>query len=135
MSNQECHDATFFVGSGVTSARQWNLRVIQYDCGTEDISGPIGCLQYHTGLTGTFSSFNFPTTAAIAADGRKMPFTINKSFEKIPFFSATHLANQNYDICFRRDVGKCSICFTTVTAGIAANAAMQASFGLRYIDC
>ena len=43
------------------------------------------CLQYYTGTSGSFSSFNYDTTVSNAA-----MTTAN-----------THLANQNYNICFR----------------------------------
>ena len=43
------------------------------------------CLQYYTGTSGSFRSFNYDTTVSNAA-----MTTAN-----------THLANQNYNICFR----------------------------------
>ena len=52
------------------------------------ISGPKGCLQYHTGTFGSFATFNWDlavTTNAAQVAG------------------VTHLANQDYDICFRRE--------------------------------
>jgi hypothetical protein len=64
---KECHSVNFHVGAGVTTSRAWTLKVVQYDCGVEDIAGPQGCLQYHTADTGTIESFNFPTTAALGA--------------------------------------------------------------------
>ena len=47
-------------------------------------------------------------------------------------FSATHLSNQNYDICFRRESGYCAICFIpSITFGAAAaTAATISAFGL-----
>ncbi|TRY81100.1 hypothetical protein TCAL_13875 [Tigriopus californicus] len=44
-----------------------------------------GCLQYHTGLTGRFTSFNFAPT------------------------NDNHLANQDYSICIRQEAGFCCI--------------------------
>ena len=36
--------------------RMWEIKVTQLPC-TKDT--PNGCLQYHTGLTGRFTTFNF----------------------------------------------------------------------------
>ncbi len=74
----ECLKATFDIGGGSTT-REWDIRVTQYSCGSNDGGlltlqllltllikynvGPDGCLQYFTGTTGTIASFNFPTTA------------------------------------------------------------------------
>ena len=48
-------------------------------------SPPPGCLQFHTGIDGRFTTFNWnnPTTAQI-----------------------THLRSQNYRICMRQEEGK-----------------------------
>ena len=50
-------------------------------------SPPNGCLQYHTGIDGRFTTFNYdnPTTA-----------------------QQTHLRNQNYRICIRQEEGTIS---------------------------
>ena len=41
--------------------------------------------------------------------------------------SVTHLSNQDYDICFRRNSGNCAVCFTpTIDTD-------PKSFGVRYI--
>ena len=47
-------------------------------------------------------------------------------------FLATHLSNQCYTICFRRETGQCGICFSPVTTIAIGAAAAQSSFGLRY---
>lgn len=70
--------------------------ITQYDC-KSNVAGAPGCLQYFTGSTGTITSFNYATT--------------NR-----------HLSDQNYDICVRRESGKCSICYTP--------SASTAAFGL-----
>ena len=44
-------------------------------------------------------------------------------------FIGTHLSNQNYDVCIRRGLDRCVICYSaeiSLEAGIAAG-----SFGLR----
>eukprot|EP00094_Tigriopus_californicus_P014310 TCALIF_13875-PA protein Name:"Protein of unknown function" AED:0.27 eAED:0.27 QI:14/0.75/0.8/1/1/1/5/0/209 len=67
------------------------FNIVQFNNGgcrsTSTISGPTGCgcLQYHTGLTGRFTSFNFAPT------------------------NDNHLANQDYSICIRQEAGFCCI--------------------------
>lgn len=113
VSGAACQNANFHLASGL-STRQWRIKVTQYDCGTEEISGPPGCLQYYTGDTGTIQSFNFPSTDTVG-------------------LSATHLSNQHYDICFRRNSMKCAICYwPSITAADFSTTATstQNSFGL-----
>ncbi|XP_059089365.1 uncharacterized protein LOC131885355 [Tigriopus californicus] len=108
-ASDQCHRASFdFGGTGTT--RQFDIKVTQYACGDEN-GGPDGCLQYFKGNTGTFSSFNFPTTATSVTD------------------SVTHLSNQCYTMCFRQEPGKCAICFQPVIAGTGMTGD-QGSFGL-----
>ena len=65
------------------------------------MAGPAGCLQYHTGITGDIATFNWDlagtTTSALAG--------------------ITHLADQHYSICFRREEGYCRTCFSEKFAG------------------
>ena len=65
------------------------------------MAGPAGCLQYHTGITGDIATFNWDLagTAVSALAG------------------ITHLANQHYSICFRREEGYCRTCFSEKFAG------------------
>ncbi|XP_059088965.1 uncharacterized protein LOC131885059 [Tigriopus californicus] len=104
-----CHLAAFdFGGTGTT--RMFDIKVTQYTCGDEN-GGPPGCLQYFTGNTGRFASFNFPTSSNSISS------------------TVTHLSNQCYAMCFRQELGKCAICFSPVSVGTAA-AIDQGSFGL-----
>ncbi|TRY62166.1 hypothetical protein TCAL_13661, partial [Tigriopus californicus] len=104
-----CHQAAFdFSGTGTT--RQFEIKVTQYACGDEN-GGPNGCLQYFTGNTGTFASFNFPTSSSSISS------------------TVTHLSSQCYTMCFRQELGKCAICFSTVIVG-TGTAIDQGSFGL-----
>ena len=79
------------------------------------ISGPKGCLQYHTGTFGSFATFNWDlavTTNAAQVAG------------------VTHLANQDYDICFRREENYCRTCFSPKFAGsygVSIGAAVDAA--------
>ena len=114
-ASQSCHKANFLVSAGSTLTRSWRIKVTQYDCGLNELAGPPGCLQYHTGNTGTVQSFNFPTGNTVGA-------------------SATHLSNQNYEICIRRNNGYCAICYTVAISG-TNDPASQGSFGLSTSPC
>jgi len=94
--------------------RTYDIRVIQFECGDTQ-AGTTGCLQYFTGPTGTIASFNFPMGLTTVAA------------------TVTHLNNQHYQACFRREVGRCAICYipSVTIATTAANvAATQSSFGI-----
>ena len=56
-----CQTATFNIGTtaaGIMAPnRNWDIRVTQYGCGSQDISGPPGCLQYYTGEMGQISRY------------------------------------------------------------------------------
>ena len=45
-------------------------------------------------------------------------------------FAATHLSNQCYTMCIRREAGFCAICYVATRDGINDNANNQQSFGL-----
>jgi len=108
-NGKECQEVNFHIGASTTTTRQWDIYVTQYNCGQEDTAGPPGCLQYMTGTSGTVSSFNFnPSNTAAATD-----------------VSTTHLQNQHYEICIRRESGYCYICYTPFNS-----IAIAASFGL-----
>jgi len=112
-----CSKVNIGLGNGAgTTAREWDIKVTQYTCGSED-GGPPGCLQWHTTSTGSFRSFNFP----LLARGAAVPAT------------TTHLSNQEYDICIRTPSGANHMCYTTCSSPTAANAAIaaiQSSFGV-----
>ena len=88
-----------FVG---TASRTYEIRVTQYRCDSS-ARPPEGCLQYHTGVEGRLTTFNWE-----GADG--------------------HLASQNYKICIRQEMGFCcnaySLCESTAfeLSNIAADA-------------
>jgi hypothetical protein len=106
---EQCSSASFTFG-GTTATRQYNIKILQYDCRNE-MGGPAGCLQFFTNDMGTFSSFNYVTPATPeAAD-------------------TAHLANQNYNICIRKNNGKCRICYVPSIIGAVANMNPSA-FGL-----
>merc|ERR1711899_2553 len=73
-----------FTFADIAATRQFEIKVTQYKC--EDVgtlAPPGGCLQWHIGVTGQLTTFNWAQ-----ADGQ-------------------HLQNQNYDICIRQEKGFC----------------------------
>jgi len=91
-----CVTASFVFGGG-SDSRQYDVRVLQYDCTNSDVGGPPGCLQYFTANQGTVASFNYPlgqTTVDTTTTG-----------------SDPHLSNQDYEMCWRRSSDKCALCF------------------------
>jgi len=102
-----CQVANFNIGSSTTTSRSWDIYVTQYTCSQEDEAGPPGCLQYLTGITGIVKSFGFSTSNTATSTA----------------VTTTHLQNQNYQICVRREKGYCYICY-------AEWATSPGSFGL-----
>jgi len=88
----ECVTALFSYGLDAVS-RAYTIHVTQYDR-TNEMGGPRGCLQFYTGYTGTVSTFNWQTPT-----------------------TSTHLANQNYDVCVRKSIDRCIICWSPITSG------------------
>jgi len=93
----ECVTALFSYGLDAVS-RAYTIHVTQYDI-TNEMGGPRGCLQFYTGLTGTVSTFNWQTPT-----------------------TSTHLANQNYDVCVRKQIDRCVICWSPITSGTIGGA-------------
>ena len=104
----------FNIGGSTTTTRQWDIYVTQYTCAQEDLGGPPGCLQFFTGTTGLAKTFGYPTTNTGTA---------------VQAASSTHLQNQNYNICVRREKGYCYICWAEWYT-----AATMGSFGLSLSD-
>ena len=79
------------------------------------------CLQYHTSSSGTFASFawDLSTYGPGVAVG-----------SGIAEYTQFHLANQRYDVCFRREQGKSTICYTPKIMGKTTSTIAAASFGL-----
>jgi len=64
----------------ITPVRTWKIRVTQIECASQN-RAPTDCLQYFTGVSGTFQSFNFQTATGMIT------------------------SNLNYKICFRQEEG------------------------------
>jgi len=114
---QMCQDALFTIGSD-THTRKWDIHVTQYTCEEMETSsgaGPSGCLQYHTGSTGHIASFGFPLTYLTGTT--------------LVTASVTHLNNQDYKICFRKEHGKNKLCYAPKAASSLA-VIDQGTFGV-----
>lgn len=125
-ADSACNELNFNIDTLTSTTRSWTLKVTQHNCGAV-VAGDSDCLQYLTGTSGTFASFNFDTTATTVANGPTMQ----------------HLNDQYYDVCFRREENYCSICFspgintvtTTPSFGVSASEAAAAAQSSNEIKC
>eukprot|EP00093_Oithona_nana_P004333 04333.XXX_140302_138918_1 [CDS] Oithona nana genome sequencing. len=92
-----CNDLIFLIGRNGVGAtlvqRTWSIKVTQYSCDYDNLA-PQGCTQYFFGAqktTDIVKTFNY--------DG------------------GVHLADQNQQICVRRERGVCKICWSPVAKG------------------
>jgi len=77
--------------------RMWEIKVTQYSCEFNNLAPP-GCLQYYYGVTP-------------GVDNQDMPATKGQ-VESFNFAGKIHLANQNQNICIRRELNRCRICYS-----------------------
>jgi len=90
-----CTDsATLSFTLGDSTDNLWKIKVTQLSCNDRDISNTEGCLQYFTGLEGSFKSHAFDSSQQIIA--------------------------QNYAYCIRPASGYCCIEYTAVTWDVYA---------------
>jgi len=95
---------TTLATNAADGTKNWRIKVSQVECSSE-WRAPAGCLQYYTGVTNVFTSFNW--------DGRGNGVI------------GRQLANQNYRICFRQEEGMCKINYNESPIGNAALNAFQ----------
>jgi len=79
-----------FTFMALAATRSWEIKVTQLECGNP-MSPPDGCLQYHTGSSGQLTTFNYAG-------------------------NALHLADQNYNICIRQEMGMTCTVYTVCAA-------------------
>merc|ERR1711971_1048087 len=79
-----------FTFLALAATRSWEIKVTQLECGNP-MTPPDGCLQYHTGSAGQLTTFNFAG-------------------------NALHLADQNYNICIRQEMGMTCTVYTVCAA-------------------
>merc|ERR1719230_757717 len=99
-----CVTALFTFGAGTVN-RRYTIHVIQYES-TNEMGGPPGCLQFFTGATGMVQTFNWQTAT-----------------------TSVHLASQSYDVCVRKMIGMCVICWSPETTGTKGTT--TGSFGVN----
>lgn len=105
------------IGSTDTStSRQWSIRVSQVEC-SSSLRAPSGCLQFHWGTTGYIHNLGWDGSSSLAAS------------------SASHQNNQEYNICFRREEGYCSMEYFAETTGFALSVNSIASEALYGDSC
>ena len=68
-----------FTFADVDATRSFEIKVTQFTCDSE-MRPPEGCLQYHMGIDGSLQTFNFDN-------------------------DDVHLADQQYNICIRKEMG------------------------------
>lgn len=90
-----CVTASFSFGLE-TSSRSYTIHALQYAEG-HTMAGDPGCLQYYTGDEGTVSTFNWQGRADL--------------------ITSVHLANQDYNVCIRNNIGSCRICWAETSTG------------------
>merc|ERR1712172_223429 len=79
-----------FTFMAIAATRSWEIKVTQLECGNP-MSPPDGCLQWHTGSAGQLTTFNFAG-------------------------NALHLADQDYNICIRQEMGMTCTVYTVCAA-------------------
>jgi len=104
-----CSDLVFSLSSSSTVQRSWAIKITQYSCDYIN-KAPEGCLQWFFGsTTGTIQSFNWA--------------------------NRHHLADQNQNICVRRESNTCQICYTQSSdddfkiSGMVAKVAIACGYG------
>jgi len=107
-----CQKATFNIGPSTSTSRSWEIKVTQYGCGNEDRAGPDGCLQYYTGTYGIIANYGWPPSITATTS------------------TTTHLKNQEYEACIRRESGYCYICYSTKISSTSTSTTTQNSFGV-----
>merc|ERR1711981_280804 len=75
----------FTFATSASTIRTWDIKVTQIPCASS-VRPTSGCLQYHQGLTGRLTTFNFLETT-----------------------TPSHLATQDYSICIRLEKGMCCV--------------------------
>jgi hypothetical protein len=118
-ASASCNSLTFQIGS-VTFTRQWNIKVTQYAMDFPN-KAPQGCLQYHFAGDGN--------------DDGNLDTTVIRSFNWNGG-AGRHLANQDYNICIRREATNRRICYSQdatsfvndflISTGVAGDSLMAA---------
>jgi len=112
-ASNDCNTLSFqLAGQGT---RMWEIKVTQYSCDFNNLAPP-GCLQYYYGVTPGATTQAMPAT-----DG---------TVESFNFAGKLHLANQNQNICIRRELNRCRICYSAAAGAfdVSSNGAADMGF-------
>jgi len=115
-ASEMCNNLAFQLGTSNDVMKQWTIKVTQYSCDYSNLA-PEGCTQYFFGgNAGVVKTFNF--------DG------------------GVHLADQNQNICIRRERGICKVCWAPtalddfeVSGKVSAPTSMEAGFNKASACC
>merc|ERR1719429_32784 len=93
-----------------TTDNLWKIKVTQLSCDDPDVASQEGCFQYFTGETGTIESYGLQSSGM--------------------------LAQMNYGICIRPEVGHCCIEYTPTVWDIYAGSDPEGTAGNKLpVDC
>lgn len=84
--------------------RRWNIRISQIECANPSRAPP-NCLQYFTGPSGMFQSFNYET---LRTTQEALLIQQQQTGQNQYMRDATYFNNLDYAICFRKEVGFCT---------------------------
>jgi len=96
-----------FTFMALAATRSWEIKVTQLECGNA-MRPPDGCLQWHTGSAGQLTTFNFAG-------------------------NTLHLANQNYNICIRQEMGMTCTVYTVCAAIAGQGLPFSLSWGVTAV--
>ncbi|XP_067129256.1 uncharacterized protein [Centruroides vittatus] len=106
--------------------RKFDIKISQISCRDVD-RVPSNCLQYYTGVQGNIKSFNYNFNPRFDQIQGNQPFeTVENGY----------FNNLDYAICFRKELGFCSITFTVANSTISTtgNNLPSPSFAIRQGD-
>jgi len=112
-ANSDTATIAFTIGTTSSTSRLWDIKVAQIPCGA-NYAPPDGCLQYQTGLTGRFSTFNWADST-----------------------TAVHLASQTQNLCIRQEEGYCCVQYQgcSVSSGTAYSVTTGPATGAETTKC
>ena len=100
---------------GGMGTRMWEIKVTQYSCEYNNLAPP-GCLQYYYGVVPGQANQNMP-----AVEGQ---------VESFNFAGKIHLASQNQNICIRRELNRCRICYAAAAGNFDVSSKAADNMGI-----
>lgn len=107
--------------------RRWNVRISQIECANPS-RAPSNCLQYFTGPSGVFQSFNYETTRTTNEHQ-----ILNPQNPNIPR-EASYFNNMDYTICFRKEIGFCTQTYQVNTSLVPMEISPHSPTGSQTFD-